>query len=212
MNNNDLNNQSNSNHIENEVHLQVQDDMSKHSQINHRVEQFSNTQGSTVTTNNFNDNTLELLAERPKVNVERMASGSVRFSKQVRSETINVPVTLTQEVLVIDYVENPQLNASDLVKIADNTKNASHVVINGNVVNLLEKPQEIILSQQIARVSIESIINENVTLSTKATTHVEQIPVTLRHEELVTEEVKLDNPTVISTTTVENPDIRDPRK
>lgn len=150
-------------------------------------------------------NTLELLAERPQVNVERLVTGNVRLTKQVKTQTVNVPVTLTQEVLVIDYVTNPRTtdNQQDLVTVTPTNSQPATIMVNGQAINLTDAPHEIVLSQQVANVAIETVVTEKVAISTTSTSHEEQVPVTLRHEELVTEEIKVDNPTVLATTRVE---------
>lgn len=153
----------------------------------------------------LNANTLELLAEVPQVAKERVVTGNVKLSKQVKTQTINVPVTLTQEILVIEHQAQPQsLQQDELVKVIhDNPALVSTITIDGKPVTLDDNPIEIVLSQQIAKVAIETQVTENVKVVTTTQTYEETIPVTLRHEELVTEEVKLDDPRVISSSVVD---------
>lgn len=153
----------------------------------------------------LNVNTLELLAEVPQVAKERVVAGNVKLSKQVKTQTINVPVTLTQEILVIEQQAQPQsLQQDELVKVIhDNPALVSTITIDGKPVTLDDNPIEIVLSQQIAKVAIETQVTENVKVVTTTQTYEETIPVTLRHEELVTEEVKLDDPRVISSSVVD---------
>ena len=156
--------------------------------------------------------TLELLAERPLIDIQRVVTGNVKFSKQVRTQTVNVPVTLTQEVLVIEHTgyDNPilanqltgiSLTDKDLVKIVSptTTTNTSHIImINGEPVTLMDKPLEVVISQQVATVSISTEVAEQVNITTKAHSYEQTVPVTLRHEELVVEETKLDTPQMVN--------------
>lgn len=157
--------------------------------------------------------TLELLAERPVVNIERVVTGNVKLSKQVRTQTVNVPVTLTQEVLVVEYNavanvgnELSLTNGSD-THLKDQTvvdrdlvtvvtlpadKTATQILVNGKPLTLTDAPTEIVISQQVANVSISTNVVEEIHLTTQTQSHEQTIPVTLRHEELVVDETKLD--------------------
>lgn len=148
-------------------------------------------------------NTLELLAEKPQVEVERVNVGQVRLSKQVKTQTVQVPVTLTQEILVIEHHgQVAPLSEDGLVNIASTQHAAPQIMINGQPVELGDAPVEIVLSQQVAHVQVQTQVVEEVSLRTDQRSHTEQVDVTLRHEELVVEELKHDNPTVISTSIV----------
>ena len=146
-------------------------------------------------------NTLELLAERPRVQIERFVKDNIKLSKKIISQTVNVPVTLNQEVLVIEHVFS-QANAPDdnLVSVVTNNVNVPQLMVNGQAITLGDTPIEIPLLQQIAKVNIETIVAEKVQLMTQNVSHETQIPVTLRHEELVTEKVEYDEPTVLAST------------
>lgn len=146
-------------------------------------------------------NTLELLAERPRVQIERFVKDNIKLSKKIISQTVNVPVTLNQEVLVIEHVFS-QANAphDNLVSVVTNNVNVPQLMVNGQAITLGDTPIEIPLLQQIAKVNIETIVAEKVQLMTQNVSHETQIPVTLRHEELVTEKVEYDEPTVLATT------------
>ena len=146
-------------------------------------------------------NTLELLAERPRVQIERFVKDNIKLSKKIISQTVNVPVTLNQEVLVIEHVFS-QANAPDdnLVSVVTNNVNVPQLMVNGQAITLGDTPIEVPLLQQIAKVNIETIVAEKVQLMTQNVSHETQIPVTLRHEELVTEKVEYDEPTVLATT------------
>ena len=146
-------------------------------------------------------NTLELLAERPRVQIERFVKDNIKLSKKIISQTVNVPVTLNQEVLVIEHVfAKPNAPDDNLVSVVTNNVNVPQLMVNGQAITLGDTPIEIPLLQQIAKVNIETIVAEKVQLMTQNVSHETQIPVTLRHEELVTEKVEYDEPTVLATT------------
>ena len=146
-------------------------------------------------------NTLELLAERPRVQIERFVKDNIKLSKKIISQTVNVPVTLNQEVLVIEHVfSQPNAPHDNLVSVVTNNVNVPQLMVNGQAITLGDTPIEIPLLQQIAKVNIETIVAEKVQLMTQNVSHETQIPVTLRHEELVTEKVEYDEPTVLATT------------
>lgn len=146
-------------------------------------------------------NTLELLAECPQVQIERFVKDNIKLSKKIISQTVNVPVTLNQEVLVIEHVfAKPSASQDNLVSVVTNNVNVPQLMVNGQAITLGDTPIEIPLLQQIAKVNIETIVAEKVQLMTQNVSHETQIPVTLRHEELVTEKVEYDEPTVLATT------------
>lgn len=146
-------------------------------------------------------NTLELLAERPQVQIERFVKDNIKLSKKIISQTVNVPVTLNQEVLVIEHVfAKPRASQDNLVSVVTNNVNVPQLMVNGQAITLGDTAIEIPLLQQIAKVNIETIVAEKVQLMTQNVSHETQIPVTLRHEELVTEKVEYDEPTVLATT------------
>lgn len=147
------------------------------------------------------NNTLELLAERPQVQIERFVKDNIKLSKKIISQTVNVPVTLNQEVLVIEHVfAQPNAPHDNLVSVVTNNVNVPQLMVNGQAITLGDTPIEIPLLQQIAKVNIETIVAEKVQLMTQNVSHETQIPVTLRHEELVTEKIEYDEPTVLATT------------
>ena len=153
-------------------------------------------------------NTLELLAERPQVQIERFVKDNIKLSKKIISQTVNVPVTLNQEVLVIEHVfAQPNAPHDNLVSVVTNNVNVPQLTVNGQAITLGDTPIEIPLLQQIAKVNIETIVAEKVQLMTQNVSHETQIPVTLRHEELVTEKVEYDEPTVLATTHIPPEDV-----
>ena len=153
-------------------------------------------------------NTLELLAERPQVQIERFVKDNIKLSKKIISQTVNVPVTLNQEVLVIEHVfAQPSTSQDNLVSVVTNNVNVPQLMVNGQAITLGDTPIEIPLLQQTAKVNIETIVAEKVQLMTQNVSHETQIPVTLRHEELVTEKVEYDEPTVLATTHIPPEDV-----
>ena len=153
-------------------------------------------------------NTLELLAERPQVQIERFIKDNIKLSKKIISQTVNVPVTLNQEVLVIEHVfAQPSTSHDNLVSVVTNNVNVPQLMVNGQAITLGDTPIEIPLLQQTAKVNIETIVAEKVQLMTQNVSHETQIPVTLRHEELVTEKVEYDEPTVLATTHIPPEDV-----
>ena len=154
------------------------------------------------------NNTLELLAERPQVQIERFVKDNIKLSKKIISQTVNVPVTLNQEVLVIEHVfAKPNTPNDNLVSVVTNNVNVPQLMVNGQAITLGDTPIEIPLLQQIAKVNIETIVAEKVQLMTQNVSHETQIPVTLRHEELVTETVEYDAPTVLASTHIAPEDV-----
>lgn len=153
-------------------------------------------------------NTLELLAERPQVQIERFVKDNIKLSKKIISQTVNVPVTLNQEVLVIEHVfSQPTAPQDNLVSVVTNNVNVPQLMVNGQAITLGDTPIEIPLLQQTAKVNIETIVAEKVQLMTQNVSHETQIPVTLRHEKLVTEKAAYDEPTVLTTTHIPPEDV-----
>ena len=162
----------------------------------------------TVDLREDNNNTLELLAEHPQVQIERFVKDNIKLSKKIISQTVNVPVTLNQEVLVIEHVfAKPNAPDDNLVSVVTNNVNVPQLMVNGQAITLGDTPIEIPLLQQIAKVNIETIVAEKVQLMTQNVSHETQIPVTLRHEELLTEKVEYDEPTVLATTHITPEDV-----
>lgn len=71
-------------------------------------------------------------------------------------------------------------------------------MINGEPVTVTDKPLELVISQQVATVSISTEVAEQVNITTKARSYEQTVPVMLRHEELVVEETKLDTPQMVN--------------
>ena len=82
-------------------------------------------------------NTLELLAERPQVQIERFVKDNIKLSKKIISQTVNVPVTLNQEVLVIEHVfAQPSTSQDNLVSVVTNNVNVPQLMVNGQAITL----------------------------------------------------------------------------
>lgn len=102
---------------------------------------------------------------------------------------------------MIEHVfAKPSTSQDNLVSVITNNVNVPQLMVNGQAITLGDTPIEIPLLQQIAKVNIETIVAEKVQLMTQNVSHETQIPVTLRHEELVTEKVEYDEPTVLAST------------
>ncbi|MFL1732830.1 YsnF/AvaK domain-containing protein [Moraxella oculi] len=122
-----------------------------------------------------NYQTLELLEERAHINKDRVSTGKVVLSKQTRSRTVNLPITLTEEYLVITYKEdnsllNHQPNNNDAsINVIDNTTNShTQISINDQMHSLtLDTPVEILLSRETAIVTKSTHSIEEVRLDTK---------------------------------------------
>lgn len=180
---------------------------------NRNILQDSLTDEKIALNEHLDNRTLELLAEKAQVAVERIATGQVRLSKVVKTETVNIPVTLTQEVLVIEQGTMPNtpntLSNDERVQVVTNPVTTTPTIsVNGKPVTLGDSPIELVLSQQIAKVVIETQVAEAVKLLTTTETHEQAMPVTLRHEELVVEEVKLDKPKVLSSEIVDDASVQ----
>lgn len=147
---------------------------------------------------------LELLEERPVVNKERLDVGKVTVTKHTRTKTINVPIELIEEYITVETQYSDEDSKSllvgnyddkDIVQHVDPTL-ASHAVvtINGNKVQLGDAPIEIVISRQVAVITKDTHIIQDVEISKTTHVHTDTIPVTLQHEELeVFEEGFLDH-------------------
>lgn len=160
------------------------------------MEKFMENQYTEKTDTNIHDNiknshVLELLAERPSINIEAVKTGKVRLTKKIVSETVNIPVTLSRELLVIEHSKTNLDNVTE--KITVNTdKQQALITLNGENIVLDDNPLEIVISEQTATVNIQTLVAEKVSLVINEHTTTEHIPITVRHEELVVEEIDLE--------------------
>ncbi len=141
---------------------------------------------------------IELLEERAVVDKERLDVGKVTVSKQVRTKTVNIPVELVEEVLVIDteYYDadsrqllNSAASEADLVRHIEPTLSSKpSITVNGNQISLDQEPVEIVLSRQVAVIKKETYAVQDVAIEKSTHVHKDTFDVELKHEELDVEE------------------------
>ncbi|WP_201557152.1 YsnF/AvaK domain-containing protein [Psychrobacter sp. 72-O-c] len=147
---------------------------------------------------------LELLEERPVVNKERLDVGKVTVTKHSRTKTIEVPIELVEEYITVrtDYhdTESQDLlsgnyDDKDILRHVEPSLDSKAVVtINGKQVEIGDEPVEIILSRQVATITKDTYVVQEVEVNKTTHTHTDSITVELKHEELdVTEEGFLDH-------------------
>ncbi|WP_227507096.1 YsnF/AvaK domain-containing protein [Moraxella canis] len=143
-----------------------------------------------------NDQMLELLEERAQVHKERVNTGKVVLSKQVKTRTVDIPITLTEEHLVITYQQDDplpnldEMTADDLVSIIDHTKGEHvQITINGQVHTLTpQTPIEIVLSCETATVTKTAHAIEEIRLDTQTISREQIFSVELQKEVLDVQE------------------------
>ncbi|WP_201526546.1 YsnF/AvaK domain-containing protein [Psychrobacter frigidicola] len=149
---------------------------------------------------------LELLEERPVVNKERLDVGKVTVSKHSRTKTIEVPIELVEEYITIqtDYYDadsQDMLSGSyddkDILRHVEPTlDNRAVVTINGKQVEIGDVPVEIVISRQVANITKDTYVIQEVDVNKTTHTHTDSIQVELKHEELdVKEEGFLEHET-----------------
>lgn len=134
---------------------------------------------------------IELLEERAHIEKERVVTGKVTLSKQVRQRTVNLPITLTEEYLVISHSPNEELrplstsvDETDVVDVIDNTvATTPYVNINGEV-SSLEHPVEILLSSQRATLTKTTHVMQDISLNTQTQSKEHVMTTTLQKEVL----------------------------
>ncbi|MFZ3075662.1 MAG: YsnF/AvaK domain-containing protein [Psychrobacter glacincola] len=150
-------------------------------------------------TDNSNGGYLELLEERPVVNKERLDVGKVTVTKHFRTKTIQVPIELVEEYITVrtDYEDSESQDLlsgnyddKDIVRHLEPSLDSKAVVtINGTQVEIGDAPIEIVLSRQIATITKDTYVIQEVAIEKTTHTHTDSIEVELKHEELdVTEE------------------------
>ena len=137
---------------------------------------------------------LELLEERPVVNKERLDVGKVTVTKHARSKTIQVPLELVEEYLTIrtEYHDaesqdllSGQYDDKDILRHVEPSLDSKAVVtINGKQVEIGDEPVEIVLSRQVATITKDTHVVQEVEVSKTTHTHTDSIQVELKHEEL----------------------------
>lgn len=137
---------------------------------------------------------LELLEERPVVNKERLDVGKVTVTKHFRTKTIQVPIELVEEYITVrtDYhdSESQDLLSGDyddkdiLRHVEPSLDSKAVVTINGAQVEIGDEPIEIVLSRQVATITKDTYIVQEVAIEKTTHTHTDSIAVELKHEEL----------------------------
>ena len=142
---------------------------------------------------------LELLEERPIVDKERLDVGKVTVTKHSRTKTIQVPIELVEEYITVrtEYhnAESQDLlsgnyDDKDILRHVEPSLDSKAVVtINDKQVEIGDEPIEIILSRQVATITKETYVIQEIDIKKSIHTHTDSIEVELKHEELdVTEE------------------------
>lgn len=138
--------------------------------------------------------TLELLEERAVVDKERLDVGKITVRKHTKTKTVNIPVELVEEVLVVetDYYDadsrrflNTEASEEDLVRLIEPTLDSKpSIKVNGTEVFLDQEPVEIVLSRQVAVVKKETHAVQDVAIEKSTHIHQDTFNVELKHEEL----------------------------
>lgn len=147
---------------------------------------------------------LELLEERPVVSKERLDVGKVTVTKHSRTKTVTVPIELIEEYITVETQYSDEdskallvgdYNDKDIVQHVDPTlDNYAVVTINGKQVEIGDAPLEIVISRQVAVITKDTHVIQEVEINKTTHVHTDSIPVTLQHEELeVFEEGFLDH-------------------
>ena len=154
-------------------------------------------------TNNLEDTKnggyLELLEERPVINKERLDVGKVTVTKHTRTKTIDVPIELVEEYITVrtDYYDaesqdllSGKYDDKDILRHVEPSLDSRAVItINGKQIEMGAEPIEIILSRQVATITKDTHVIQEVEINKTTHTHTDSIQVEVKHEELeVTEE------------------------
>ena len=142
---------------------------------------------------------LELLEERPVINKERLDVGKVTVTKHTRTKTIDVPIELVEEYITVrtDYYDaesqdllSGKYDDKDILRHVEPSLDSRAVVtINGKQIEMGAEPIEIILSRQVATITKDTHVIQEVEINKTTHTHTDSIQVEVKHEELeVTEE------------------------
>ena len=145
-------------------------------------------------TDTGNGGYLELLEERPVINKERLDVGKVTVTKHRRTKTIEVPIELVEEYITVrtDYqdVESQDLLSGDyddkdiLRHVEPALDSKAVVTINGKQVEIGDAPIEIVLSRQVATITKDTHVIQEIEINKTTHTHTDSIQVALQHEEL----------------------------
>lgn len=151
-----------------------------------------------------NGGRLELLEERPIVDKERLDVGKVTVTKHSRTKMIQVPIELVEEYITVrtEYhnAESQDLlsgnyDDKDILRHVEPSLDSKAVVtINDKQVEIGDEPIEIILSRQVATITKDTYVIQEIDIKKSTHTHTDSIEVELKHEELdVTEEGFLEH-------------------
>lgn len=145
-------------------------------------------------TDTGNDGYLELLEERPVINKERLDVGKVTVTKHRRTKTIEVPIELVEEYITVrtDYQEaesqdllSGNYDDKDILRHVEPSLDSKAVVtINGKQVEIGDAPIEIVLSRQVATITKDTHVIQEIEINKTTHTHTDSIQVALQHEEL----------------------------
>ena len=145
-------------------------------------------------TDTGNGGYLELLEERPVINKERLDVGKVTVTKHRRTKIIEVPIELIEEYITVrtDYqdAESQDLlsgdyDAKDILRHVEPSLDSKAVVtINGKQVEIGDAPIEIVLSRQVATITKDTHVIQEIEINKTTHTHTDSIQVALQHEEL----------------------------
>lgn len=137
---------------------------------------------------------LELLEERPVINKERLDVGKVTVTKHARTKTIEVPIELVEEYITVrteyhDSESQDLLSGSyddkDILRHVEPSLDSKAVVtVNGKQIEVGDEPIEIILSRQVATITKDTHVIQEVDINKTTHTHTDSIQVELKHEEL----------------------------
>lgn len=145
-------------------------------------------------TDTGNNGYLELLEERPVINKERLDVGKVTVTKHRRTKAIEVPIELIEEYITVrtDYqdAESQDLlsgnyDDKDILRHVEPSLDSKAVVtINGKQVEIGDAPIEIVLSRQVATITKDTHVIQEIEINKTTHTHTDSIQVVLQHEEL----------------------------
>ncbi|MFC4639059.1 YsnF/AvaK domain-containing protein [Deinococcus hohokamensis] len=113
---------------------------------------------------------IELRAEQLLVEKQREVAGALTFSREVRHETVQVPVDLITEVLIIEHVQGAQ-----------------GVLLDGQPLAPGER-REVVIYREEAEVAKRVVVSEEVRIGKRTVSETRVFDATLAHEELVIHE------------------------
>jgi uncharacterized protein (TIGR02271 family) len=115
---------------------------------------------------------IELREERLVVHKERETAGSVALSREVRRETVQVPVELVSEVLVIEH-------------LGAGTAEGGHLITLDGTPLAPGERRELLVYREEAQVEKRVVVREQVKVSKRQVVETRTFDATLAREELV---------------------------